>query len=691
MNRKKRLTAWIVAFVMVWVQLPTVQVMATNFDLQQQGNIVGEEVKKGTVLKAGKDVIINTATGTAITVYYVDAEENWLATEAINKANGQDYAQYTVETVNSISNWEVNIISESGGAVDQIQLIPYKSVNFIDIDALDLPNKISGGIGYKCYQLTAEVLPEDAENKSVAWAVYDTEGIETDKAILSDDSSTLGAKLLEVKEAGTYTVRALAEDGCDAVDNQILTVSINVSGITINSASSVVKGNTLNMGTVITPSNATNTKINWTVTPTGNATIDSSGLLTATAAGTVTVTATSDDNANASDTKVITITEASIPVSGITVHSTNNATSVVRGGTLNMRADITPNNATQQDINWSIVQGGTGSATINNDGVLTATAVGTVTVKATSASNTNVSGTMVITITAPADNSSDDSSSDNSGSNTTPTTPTDPFQALSASDRSAIIDKLKEYLPYTLLESKGLTVEILDTLTDHKFTKEYLETLVKDPELIKKTFGVDVKAMIEYISLEPIENPSFSDISSHWAKDNIVGAAQQGFVAGLPDGSFAPDQALQAADTLTFLNRVLLDNDIVDNKLPRSTVDKYLKDFKGHWAYASMASVCAKLDEKTVKAIAELGDKPMTRELLAQIVYELTKDQIKPIAGRTFSMPDINGSPYKNALLFCAGTELLYGTSQTTMSPTKALTRAELMAILTRLDTKLRH
>jgi hypothetical protein len=72
-------------------------------------------------------------------------------------------------------------------------------------------------------------------------------------------------------------------------------------------------------------------------------------------------------------------------------------------------------------------------------------------------------------------------------------------------------------------------------------------------------------------------------------------------------------------------------------------------------------------------------------------VYELTKDQIKPITGQKFSMADINGSPYKNALMFCVGTELLYGTSQTTMSPSKELTRAELMAILTRLDKKLNH
>ena len=47
-------------------------------------------------------------------------------------------------------------------------------------------------------------------------------------------------------------------------------------------------------------------------------------------------------------------------------------------------ATITPNNATNKAITWSIVEGGTSSATILQSGLFKATTTGTVTIKATS-------------------------------------------------------------------------------------------------------------------------------------------------------------------------------------------------------------------------------------------------------------------------------------------------------------------
>ncbi|WP_375561131.1 S-layer homology domain-containing protein [Bernardetia sp. OM2101] len=39
-------------------------------------------------------------------------------------------------------------------------------------------------------------------------------------------------------------------------------------------------------------------------------------------------------------------------------------------------------------------------------------------------------------------------------------------------------------------------------------------------------------------------NISFSDIGTHWAKDNILKAAKAGFLSGYPDGTFMPDQKI---------------------------------------------------------------------------------------------------------------------------------------------------
>ena len=76
----------------------------------------------------------------------------------------------------------------------------------------------------------------------------------------------------------------------------------------------------------------------------------------------------------------------------------NGADSVQMGSTLTLTADVVPAGA-DQDVTWSVAQGGTGAATIDQNGVLTPSALGTVIVEAT-ATGTSVKGTKTITIEA---------------------------------------------------------------------------------------------------------------------------------------------------------------------------------------------------------------------------------------------------------------------------------------------------
>ncbi len=87
-----------------------------------------------------------------------------------------------------------------------------------------------------------------------------------------------------------------------------------------------------------------------------------------------------------------------VNVSAISVTGADGATTITTGnGTLQMTAAVTPANASNKAVTWSVVNG-TGSATISADGVLQALTNGTVTVRATSVSTPSVSGTAVITI-----------------------------------------------------------------------------------------------------------------------------------------------------------------------------------------------------------------------------------------------------------------------------------------------------
>ena len=92
-------------------------------------------------------------------------------------------------------------------------------------------------------------------------------------------------------------------------------------------------------------------------------------------------------------------------VSVITVEGDGGATTIMTsGGTLQMSADVTPTNASNKGVTWS-VEMGTGTATIGSTGLLTALTNGTVTVIATAQDGSGVSGQVEIMILNQVDRS----------------------------------------------------------------------------------------------------------------------------------------------------------------------------------------------------------------------------------------------------------------------------------------------
>lgn len=65
-------------------------------------------------------------------------------------------------------------------------------------------------------------------------------------------------------------------------------------------------------------------------------------------------------------------------------------------------------------------------------------------------------------------------------------------------------------------------------------------------------------AICARFSTKPVENSgSFSDISGHWAENEIERAAAFGWISGYPDGTFRPDTRITRAEAMTMINRVL--------------------------------------------------------------------------------------------------------------------------------------
>ncbi len=75
---------------------------------------------------------------------------------------------------------------------------------------------------------------------------------------------------------------------------------------------------------------------------------------------------------------------------------------------------------------------------------------------------------------------------------------------------------------------------------------------------------------------------NFSDIASHWAKDEIGVAANKGWINGYPDSTFRPNQYITRAEAMTLVNRVL-------NRLPEKSED--LLDDMIKWPDNADASV----------------------------------------------------------------------------------------------------
>ncbi len=152
-------------------------------------------------------------------------------------------------------------------------------------DAITLP----GGT----LQLHAEVLPSDADNKTVTWSVTN----DTGRASIASNG------LLTAIENGTVVVRAAATDGSGIYGELTVylsgqTVPVENITITTENGSNIIpdrKGD-LQLSAHIIPQTASSKNVTWSIENiTGEAVVNSSGLVTALNEGIVKVTASATD------------------------------------------------------------------------------------------------------------------------------------------------------------------------------------------------------------------------------------------------------------------------------------------------------------------------------------------------------------------------------------------------------------
>jgi uncharacterized protein YjdB len=271
------------------------------------------------------------------------------------------------------------------------QVIPVESITVTGQGGLTAISTDDGTL-----QLYADILPADATDQTVTWSIINVSG----------QATITPTGLVTAVDNGTVTARATANDGSGIfgdltiiISNQVIPVtSITVTGAGGSTAISTDNG-TLQLNASIVPINATDQTVTWSIINiTGEASINSAGLVTAIANGTVTARATANDGSGVHGELLITISNQFVPVTGITVTGAGGASMInTNGGTLQLSVEVTPSDATDKTVTWSIINV-SGQATISSTGLVTAIANGTVTARATANDDSGVYGTLEITI-----------------------------------------------------------------------------------------------------------------------------------------------------------------------------------------------------------------------------------------------------------------------------------------------------
>ena len=245
-------------------------------------------------------------------------------------------------------------------------------------------------------QLSASISPANATYQTITWSVINNTGMAT--------VSSNG--LVTAVSNGTVSIRATANDGSGIYGEILITITnqtVKVTQITVTGEGGLTNINldngTLRLIAQVEPANATNRSVTWSlINGIGHAIITEDGLLTAKSNGTVVVRAMANDDSKVFGQIEILITNQIVQVSSIKIKVKAKSSAITSvNGNLELVADITPEDATEKLVDWSVING-TGSATISNDGILKGVAPGEVLVIATSRDGSGVSGDLSVTI-----------------------------------------------------------------------------------------------------------------------------------------------------------------------------------------------------------------------------------------------------------------------------------------------------
>jgi spore germination protein YaaH len=181
----------------------------------------------------------------------------------------------------------------------------------------------------------------------------------------------------------------------------------------------------------------------------------------------------------------------------------------------------------------------------------------------------------------------------------------------------------------------------------------------------------------------------FTDMQNHWSEQEVTEIVYKGWMVGVSTTQFEPNLPLTRAQAATIMARVLANTNLI-SKLQITTAAASFSDVSAqYWANAD------------ITAMANLGiiigksgqyyapDVAMTREEISIMLSRLLNLQTSTTAISPFSDVSVNRWSY-SAIAALASNHIFNGYKDGTFHPEEQITRAQMAAILFRIQDQLR-
>lgn len=233
-------------------------------------------------------------------------------------------------------------------------------------------------------QLDATLLPLNAENRDLIWTSSDT-------SVATVDSNGLVVGL----KAGQAVITATSASNENAKDTCVVSVIQRVTSITLNKTTASVytsdSGKTVQLTATALPQDADIRTITWKSSNPEIASVDSTGKVYGVSAGNAVITAISNMVPDVTATCNITVLQRARQV-----YLDNYNISLLRGESTQLNATVWPEDTSDKTVTWS--SSDPAIATVDQNGLVTTTQAGIVTITATCADGSGQSTSVDITV-----------------------------------------------------------------------------------------------------------------------------------------------------------------------------------------------------------------------------------------------------------------------------------------------------